>query len=129
MNVARQRLLNVLAGIAFSLIGISFYGVAAYFALVPPKPIGEAPLVKAELTSCVRTLDELGFQHNEVAGQELRISKAGLDNPERALADASLAISACGLPLNRFCMGPGCKQPAIADGIYFALATKIEQSK
>jgi len=123
MNVARQRLLNILTGIAFALLGFLCYGAAGYLALVAPKPIGEPLPAKPNLTACKRTLSELNFQVTEI-GPELRIQKAGLDNPDTLLKEASLAIGVCGLPMTRFCMGPGCKPPALPNGMYFVISSQ-----
>jgi hypothetical protein len=124
VNSARQRLLNVLAGLAFGLLGTALWAAAVYLVLVPPAPAGQAPLVDANLSACERTLSALGFTSVKV-GTELRAEHPSLENPEHLLADASLGITACALPVVRFCMGPGCKIPSLPGGIAFALSTRI----
>src|ERR1700754_543276 len=71
MNVARQRTLNVLAGVAFTLLGFACYGAAGYLAFVPPAPVGDAPLMDANTTDCQRTLTEIGLTSFKI-GPELR---------------------------------------------------------
>ena len=124
MNGARQRLLNVLTGFAAGLFGLALWAAAAYLTFVPPAPAGQAPLIDAHVAACVNTLSALGFKHDKV-GNELRAERASLDNPQQLLSEASLGISGCGLPLLRFCMGPGCKRPSLPGGVAFALSARI----
>lgn len=125
MNVARQRVLNVLTGVVFALLGCAAYGAAAYLVLVPPKPILGVESLEVDTKPCMQMLTRLGFQVTKQK-VELRAEKrGGLENAERLLADASIGIAACGLPLTRFCMGTGCQAPAIPDGISFALSTQV----
>jgi hypothetical protein len=124
MNGARQRLLNVLTGLASGLFGLVLWAAAAYLTFVPPAPVGQAPLVDAHLVACENTLSVLGFKHEKV-GHELRAERASLENPQQLLSEASLGISSCGLPVLRFCMGPGCKRPSLPGGVAFALSTRI----
>jgi hypothetical protein len=124
MNGARQRMLNVVAGLTSGLFGIALWAAATYLELVPPVPAGQAPLVESNVVACGTTLSALGFKSAKV-GNELRAERASLENPQQLLNDASLGISACGLPVLRFCMGPGCKIPSLPGGVAFALSTRI----
>lgn len=125
MNVAHQRVLNILAGALFALLGFACYGGAAYFATVAPKPVMGPDSLKLDTRACKQTLSRLGFQVTEHSS-ELRAQKTnGLENPERLLADASIGMSSCGLPIKRFCMGSGCEPPAVPNGIFFGLATQL----
>jgi hypothetical protein len=124
MNGARQRMLNVVAGLTAGLFGIALWAAATYLELVPPAPAGQAPLVEANVVACGTTLSSLGFKSTKV-GNELRAERASLENPQQLLNDASLGISACGLPVLRFCMGPGCMSPSLPGGVAFALSTRI----
>jgi hypothetical protein len=124
MNGARQRLLNVLTGLTSGLFGLVLWAAAAYLTFVPPVPVREAPLIDAHLASCESTLAVLGFKHEKV-GNELRVERASLEDPKQLLSEASLGISSCGLPVLRFCMGPGCKRPSLPGGVAFTLSTRI----
>ena len=127
MNGARQRMLNVLAGLALGLFGIALWAAATYLVLVPVAPVGQAPLVEANVAACASTLAALGFK-NAKMGNELRAERSSLENPQQLLSEASLGISACGLPLLRFCMGPGCRSPSLPGGVAFALSTRIHST-
>ena len=109
-----------------TLFGLLFYAGAGYVYVTPPTPTGDAPLIDGDIRSCTVTLQQLGHtvKHEQ---DELRVERLSpqFDNAERLLADASLGISACSLPLIRFCMGPGCP----AQGVSFALSAKVAATK
>ena len=125
MNVARQRTLNVLAGIVFSLLGVGAYAAAVYLIKVPPEPVLGSHSTEIDVKACTQLLTRLGFQHSKLK-TELRVEKKGdLADAERMMSDASIAIAGCGLKITRFCLGTGCQAPAIPDGIFFALSTQV----
>lgn len=129
MDVKKQRALNILAGVMFSLLGLACYGGAAYLTLVPPEPVMGPDSLKLDTRPCKQLLTRLGFRVNE-HNTELRVQRQdGLENGDRLLADASIGISGCGLPLTRFCMGEGCESPAVPGGIFFSLATQLTATK
>jgi len=129
MNASRQRALNIMAGIVFSLLGLACYGAAGYLTLVPPKPVMGVNSLVLDTKTCEQMLSRLGFQVSKQKTELRAEKKGGLENPERLLLDASIGISSCGLPLVRFCMGAGCQPPAIPDGIFFALATQLSAAE
>src|SRR6202035_1057465 len=109
-TVAHQRFLNTVLGLTMILFGFLFFGGAGYVYMHPPEPVGEARLIEGDIRTCQATLTQLGHEvHRQ--GDELRVERVSstFDNAERMLADASLGISACSLPVVRFCMGPGCQ--------------------
>jgi len=121
-TVAHQRLLNTVLGLTMVLFGLCFFMGAGYVYLHPPEPIGEARLIEGDIRTCQNTLIQLGHEvHRQ--GNELRVERVSstFDNAERMLADASLGISACSLPIVRFCMGAGCT----LRGVSFALSTQV----
>lgn len=124
MNVSRQRVLNILAGIIFSLLGLVCYGAAGYLVLVPPKPVIGINSLDLDTKACEKLLSQLGFKTTKFKTELRAERKGGFENPERLLSDASIGISSCGLPLVRFCMGTGCQAPAVPEGIFFALGTQ-----
>lgn len=128
MNASRQRALNIWAGMTFSLLGLACYGAAGYLTEVPRKPVMGINSLELNTKPCEQMLSRLGFQVSKFK-TELRVEKkGGLENAERLLADASIGISSCGLPLVRFCVGTGCEAPATPDGIFFALGTHLSTS-
>lgn len=125
MNVVRQRVLNILAGIVFAILGLACYGVAAYLVKVPPDPVMGPDSLKLETAACTKLLERLGFKVS-VFPTELRVAKQNaLDDAKETMADASIGISSCGMPITRFCMGQGCQPPAVPNGIFFALSTQL----
>ena len=125
-TVAQQRFLNTVLGLTMLLFGLVFFFGAGYVYSHPPAPIGDAELITGDISTCKHALESLGHSVRQ-QGDELRIERTTptFDNADRMLADASLGISSCGLPLKRFCMGPGC-QP---QGVSFALATKVPATR
>lgn len=125
-TVAQQRFLNTVLGLTMLLFGLLFFAGATYIYAHPPAPTGDAELVAGDVSTCKHTLENLGHIVRQ-QGDTLLVERTTqtFDNAERMLADASLGISSCGLPLQRFCMGTGC-QP---QGVSFALATKVAATR
>jgi hypothetical protein len=125
-TVSHQRVLNTILGLVMTLFGMLFFCGAAYVFLNPPAPVGEAKLIEGNVRSCTETLTQLGHDVKR-QGDNLRVSRSSpsFENAERMLADSSLGISACSLPVISFCMGPGCS----IQGVSFTLSTKVSAVK
>jgi hypothetical protein len=121
-TVSHQRTLNTILGLSMLLLGLLFYAGATFVFMHPPLPLGDPKLVEGDIKSCTQTLVALGHEVKR-QGDDLRVSRVSptFDNAERMLADSSLGISACSLPVVSFCMGPGCP----VQGIAFTLSTKV----
>ncbi len=121
-TVTHQRTLNTLLGSIMLICGLLFFAAAAYIYKHPPAPQGSALLVNADSATCERTLAMLKFSARR-QGNDLFASVYTNDFNEskQLLSNASIAISACGMPLLRFCLGPGCHVP----GTSFVLSTKV----
>jgi len=127
MNVARQRGLNIVGGIAAFLVGAGFFVSSLYIARLPVDPLAGRPAPEINVPACQSALRSLGFIVQR-SPSEIVAESPTLDNPELSLSNASVGISLCHLPLLRFCMGKGCHFPAVPSGMSFALETSVAPS-
>lgn len=121
-TVTHQRALNTLLGLIMLICGLLFFGAAAYIYKHPPAPEGSAALINADTATCERTLAMLKFGVQR-RGNDLfaNIATTDFNDSKQMLSNASIAISSCGMPLLRFCLGPGCHVP----GTTFVLSTQV----
>ena len=127
MNTVRhQRILNTVLGLMMLILGIGFFAGSVYIYRHPPLPVGNAPLIEGDVSTCERTLvmlrERVHRQGNALFVQQLA---SNFDNSKRMLSNASIGISACGLPLIELCMGPACR----VHGLSFVLPTEVSAVK
>lgn len=114
MSPEQKRKFNTAAGGGFLAIGLFAWGLTAYFAFTPnpPKPVPVAAASKIDLASCRSLLTNLGYSASVVGAEVTAFEELGTD-PRHQLERASLATTACKLPLKSFCMGEGCERTGI----------------
>ena len=121
-TVRHQRILNTVLGVMMLMLGLGFFSGAFYIYRHPPLPSGNAPLIEGDVITCERTLTMLKQRvHREGNALFVQRVTTNFDNSRQMLSDASLGISACGLPLITFCMGPACH----VHGLSFVLSTEV----
>lgn len=114
-----KRKFNTLVGSLFLLLGVGGWAMTGYLVLTPappkPHPVSLAP--KVDANSCRIVLQRMGYE-TTVRRDEVSAIERGLSDPEDQLRRATMAIAACKIPLQAFCMGTTC-QP---EGLTFTLS-------
>lgn len=130
MSPEQRKKFNTVFGSVFLTLGLFGYGMSAYYAVTPNKPLASTVAPSREIvdsSSCVRAMLQLGFQAY-VTGPDVEVY-APLPGPnddvKELLEKASLGIAMCKLKMKEFCMGTTCKE---GPGLRFKLSSPQQQA-
>lgn len=131
MTPEQKRSFNTGVGAMFIALGLVTWGLAAYYA-VTPAPAQPAPTVasKVNLATCRAALGRLGFTTSDSAGRivaKLPTLPVSYTETVAVLHKSSVASTACGMEMMRFCMGEGCKSKAVELELSDTLAERVAQ--
>lgn len=131
MTPEQKRTFNTSVGAMFIVLGLVTWGMTAYYAVTPAPP-QPAPTVASKVNpaACRAALGRLGFTTSDSAGRilaKLPALPVSYSETVTVLHKSSVAATACGMEMTRFCMGEGCKSKAVELELSDTLAERVAQ--